>query len=583
MHAMRILFVQAVLLLAACGGGGGGGSGDGSGGGVVSSVPRLTLAQTAVVVSSDTSLLPPVPNVDFTVANMPTGGVYYQYGADGTAIESANVQLQGDGTGIIELNLLHASVLGAGTYTDHFRLEVCIDANCQTEIAGSPATITVTYTVTGNSNPSTTFFISAPSPISLQAHSTDAVGPSYEVPVSITDSPPTGLYSKLTEQPPGGAPTLTASLTYSVTGPSGGSISIVMKPPIALALGTYTENISFSLCFDAGCTRPLPGSPATMTLEYEIVATEGHDYVSRVLNGIGARYVAWDPHSQKLYATTYTGSTATVTQINPVTGALGTSATLPYDPAGLALSDDGQYAYVPLTYGSVVKRFHLPSLTPDVDITIPNQNQAGGVAVAPGSAHTIAVPLLGNGGAVGITVFDDAVARATTYTGGTGLADPAFDLRWGGGPTTLFALQMTNQQLHTLAVDVSGVTGVSIDQDTGLRGAMQFVNSLLYADSGVIFDPAAHTAAGTLFASAPAGSSRVTVDGGLGRAFVLSSLPDSGVVRINLANTTQTSRLLLPGVTTFANANAVRWGTDGLAFADYNGNLTILSGTFISQ
>jgi len=49
-----------------------------------------------------------------------------------------------------EIRFVAASILGAGTYADTITVNVCIDAQCSKPIAGSPQSIAVNYTVTGN-------------------------------------------------------------------------------------------------------------------------------------------------------------------------------------------------------------------------------------------------------------------------------------------------------------------------------------------------------------------------------------------------------------------------------------------------
>jgi len=60
---------------------------------------------------------------------------------------------------IQQVNFQAASVLGAGSYTDTINVNVCTDAQCTKPIAGSPQSIAVSYTVTGNPIPITQFSV----------------------------------------------------------------------------------------------------------------------------------------------------------------------------------------------------------------------------------------------------------------------------------------------------------------------------------------------------------------------------------------------------------------------------------------
>jgi hypothetical protein len=517
--------------------------------------------------------------LSFTVASMPAAGVYYRYGADGTAVSDANVQLAADGAGIIQLHLWTASSLGAGTYTDHFRFEVCADSQCSQEVRGSPANLTVTYTVTGNANPATTYVLSAPVPVAIRAYSTDSAPSTAKFGVTISEAPHIPLYQQFTERPISGRPALGATLTYTANGPNDSTITVSLPAPGSKALGVNREDVEFKLCFDSACTRTVPGGPATFTVDYEVIASEGREYSVRKLQGLGARYVASDEIGQKLYVTVADSTGAKIVQIDPATGAIGGSAPLPYEAAGIALSADGSFAYVPLVFGSVVHRFNLPSLNPDVAIAIPAGEQAQQVQVGPAAANVIAVSKSGGGGLPsGVSIYDGTSMRVKQYTGAAYPANSvSTTIAWVADQSSLLALDNDHQDLHIVLVGPDGTQTASVERQTGLRGEIQFFDGLVYAGNGGVFDLAAHTSKPSL---ADSGFYyNIAVDNQSKLAFFPLFSPESSLVRVNILDPAKRARVLLPQAS-LANARPVRWGSNGLAFADYNGVLYILQGNF---
>lgn len=81
---------------------------------------------------------------------------YSSYAFGGSAVASANVAWSPAVTGqpvsgFIDITLLAAELMGSGTYHDTVHVKVCTDSQCANQVQGSPITINVTYTVTGNS------------------------------------------------------------------------------------------------------------------------------------------------------------------------------------------------------------------------------------------------------------------------------------------------------------------------------------------------------------------------------------------------------------------------------------------------
>src|SRR5262249_13089357 len=150
--------------------------------------------------------------------------------------------------------------------------------------------------------------------------------------------------------------------------------------------------------------------------------------------------VVWDPVYKKIYAvvpSTATSNPNTIAVVDPTTGMVVSSQAAGQEPDYIAISDDSKYVYVSLDGNGSIQRFSLPSLSPDISISL-GQNPPNGpyiatsLAVAPGAPHTLAVskgitPVQGGRG----VIYDDVTPRAGNYSGG--------QVQWGVDQSTLCA------------------------------------------------------------------------------------------------------------------------------------------------
>lgn len=100
--------------------------------------------------------------------------------------------------------------------------------------------------------------------------------------------------------------------------------------------------------------------------------------------------------------------------VDPTTGKVQDSIPIGSAPGKLALSGDDQYLYVAVPSLGVVRRFHLPSHTPDFDIpvaTVQPYRNLPDIAIAALPSQPASV--LASNGAV-LAVYDGAVARPQT-------------------------------------------------------------------------------------------------------------------------------------------------------------------------
>ncbi|HET9448499.1 MAG TPA: hypothetical protein VFO35_19670, partial [Steroidobacteraceae bacterium] len=61
-----------------------------------------------------------------------------------------------------------------------------------------------------------------------------------------------------------------ANAVVDLTGPTTGALTIFPKSPAQLGFGTFNDTVTVSACLDAGCSRPVGGSPKTINVTYNV-------------------------------------------------------------------------------------------------------------------------------------------------------------------------------------------------------------------------------------------------------------------------------------------------------------------------
>jgi hypothetical protein len=304
-----------------------------------------------------------------------------------------------------------------------------------------------------------------------------------------------------------------------------------------------------------------------------VYASEGREFTSRWLD-LDATWAAWDPFSEKLYVVRVfpTGESA-VTAIDPLTGTPGASVTLPGEAATIALSDDGQFAYVTFIYTQFVHRLRLPDLQPDGVITLDPMRQPRHVAVAPGAPETIAVSQVMPAAENSIAIYDGLVKRAQEASVGNSMA-------WNSTGTEIYAVGNSNS-LSRWALTPGGLELVETIAPAGGGpgiGQQMFMESgLLYFGSGKRFDPVAGAFETWLQMSCC--DYLVALDTLQGRAFSAGS----GLHSYSLATGHEIATAWVPELSGGRYfPPPIRWGRDGLALVTYDGELVLINGTFVA-
>jgi hypothetical protein len=622
--------VAASALLAACGGGGDAANG-----------PEVTVTgATALSYSADTS----VGGAAFTnptsvmVLRPDATQYYYSLSFAGTAIEAIDVSLLANqilnttnpatasghtiapaigatllgsvlptGPGmpspalsINTLDLLRPAALGAGTYTDTIKISICYDAPCARVVPGSPVSIPVTYTVTGN--PTSTANVSVTRSLAAEIASNATSAANLAVQVSGSNLPPYGAQVSATPGAGGLIAATSFMSTASGAGTGSGDFTVMLasKP-----VGIYSDTLTVNVCFDLACTKPAAGNPWTVPITEVVDAVEGPDFTTRSV-AISVSDVVWDPLSKKLFVLVPSYSTVnpgTITQIDPFTGAVERSVALVTPGVGIvgagpfALSDDGQFLYAGTSAGvnDSIERILVSNFSVDATIPLPaSQRLMQSIRVAPGQPRTFVLSG-GNATPAGAVIYDDATQRPQTF-------DVASTAIWGADASTIYAYAnaLNGDTIYRLSVTSSGLTVAQSYTGAGLGGLYTFdslhlANGVIYSDNGSAFDtgtfmplPGFQT-----FASAGSASSaiRVTANASLDRAFFITNdQPLNGTGNyITIEGFTLASRKPL-WLARFPSQNGstllTRFGSNGLVFATSgspDSNLVLMSGPVVTH
>jgi len=454
----------------------------------------------------------------------------------------------------------------------------------------------VTYTVTGNPISDAEFNLYHGS-IILEAPTSAATGATDSEMIMSNGLPPYGAYV-LTAVGTGAA---VASATAQSNLNGTATLTVRTKPPAPLGSGIYTDSVQVNICFDIACTKPANNFPVTIPVTYVVDASPGIDFTAKVIAGQIAG-MAWSETNQRIYAVTpsYAANNPnSLLVINPLTATIETMLSFQSgtDPNSMALSDDGQYAYVVLAVANEVVRVRLATLT--IDQTIPISSiSAGsfvGIAVAPGAPHTVAATTYNS--YTTLSVYDDTVQRPQTFS--TGSLEAQLFYTWGANASTIYAFDDlgTNSTMYQLSASTNGL----VIAQTAPGGALwqpyieslQYNNGLVYSNTASTYNPLTNAvqAPFSLLSSIPGGTAHagsVTIDDTLNRVFIVTDDSpnqnpyEATIEGFNLSTLKPTWVARSPtGI-----GNLLRWGTNGLAFTSGSvvaPNITLISGSIVSR
>jgi hypothetical protein len=561
--------------------------------------------------------------IDVTVVNPSTSGTSVGGLAfTSSGISTVSLQMTSATSGVVTVEFKPPTSLKPATYSDTVRLNLCSDAACANPIQGTTLTIPVTYRV-------------------LPYAATNAPTISFSQTAIYAQSP-----AGATAAPPPTTITITATnfatppylAVNQVEGPASIGAQLQGTTPAALLIsypggtnGALTATFAVTACLDASCINPVLGSPFQISVVYgsdiSLSAAGANGYT---LQGIPivAQNMVWDSTHGMLYALIYEGAItpAELVAIDPVTQTIGTPVALNSLATGaMAISDDGQYLYIGLSYDlfvgvphGEVQRLLLPSLSTDSIIDLGEdadgtQHAVSEIQVAPNAPHTIAaIGYFGVGGSPSyisgqnsVAVFDDAVMRPDFVN-----QDYLENLQWdstaaslfGTGPASTSGAAVAGTSLYRMSVATSGISAIQSITDTGadtIGGQMHLAQGLLYLDDGAIYDPATNQFNNTLTNSS--GLQALLPDVASGELILYQSPLGNGLAglqSLNLQQLTATAELQLPSVAPskpgctptgsfpvavcppMSPVTWTLWGQDGIAILA-TGYILFISGNFV--
>lgn len=595
--AAAVALLSAVL--SACGGGGS-----------ASNVLTLELSSNTVTYQAPVNGSSSQQTVNLNLANF--GGTDAVYligrfstnGIDGMGFntDSSPTLQASQGTATIVIEPRPPNTLKPGTYHDTIQIQACTDSTCTQQIAGSPQTINVSYTVESVTGSAAPQLVLSTSSVNAQAFLLSAQPPANAtVGATITNSVPA---SNITLSYTTNGVSF-ANLTYGTAANSGGpqqaTLTIEFAPPNQLGIGTYNDTITLNACLDSQCLNPFPGSPFTINVSYAVTSTTGGtqgltaNLVTQETNDI-----IWDPVHRLILASIPANASAhpnSIVSIDPVTLAVGAPIATAGEPGTLAISDDGQYLYVGLTHTSAVQRFVLPAMTPDIMIPIApfgdgTAARANQIQIEPGNPHTIAVAESSSPstltGETGLAIFDDSTERANTISTQfftSSLQSPIISsIQWSNSTSTLYGYdgQLSTGDASTIAVDVNGVT---VQANTAgvatFAGLIHLAGGLMYTDIGTVYDPGSLTVKPGFPPLTGEGSMVPDLSGNT--AFILDDF-HAIINSYDLSSRAAIASLPLPGFVARVS-KLIAWGSNGLAAQHVSAvgkdQILLISGPFV--
>lgn len=586
-------------ILSACGGGGGTSGGS----------PTVTADQTQFSATVAPTGTAPNYQVNFTISDPSGVAIYASYRYRKTAIQAVSASWPNSTANSNQLTLSFAlfppAVLGSGAYQDQIQVQFCLDQQCASQISGSPVTISVSYTITGNVVSNDVYVVTPTASITVESPDTASSATVAISVAAINGLPPYPVY--LLGQSKANGVVASGSWAVSAVGTPTGTLAVNLKSPSSIGPGVYFDTITISVCYDAACTREALESPWALPVTYTVTASAGVDYTAQML-AVTATDIAYSSVTRRLYAVTASYSTqlpSSLLEIDPTNATVTRSLSLVggQDPIVLSLSDDGSYAYVGFSDQGVVERVVISTMSLDLSISLPVDPTyaapyAGYLLAMPGSPHSMAVSLYTN--ATGLTdfdsrgtyVFDDATQRPNTFLA-PDVSTRVMALAFGPDSSTLYAYDGGQARLFTAAVSSSGLALTNEVTKVGISPDIYYLLGSLYGDDGSVTN--ASTGAKTAEFRAPLSVIEpvIALDNSLNRGYLFyqeqtNPAPLWTFATYNLQTqavrekTRVTGCSLLPGGVNGKLGRLVRFGSNGLA-ANCHEGIEIIAGIFVSN
>ena len=372
-------------------------------------------------------------------------------------------------------------------------LRACLESPCVNHIENSPQTVTVTYRVDRQQDVMSLSL--ARNRIDLDAFVLDTQTPNVQT-VNFTLPGSQSTDPRPIVSATGTNKAITHTYVHNNGGsssPFSGAINIELNPLTPLGIGDHADTVTVRACVDSQCAVELPGSPATITLNYAVRdVLSGPGYRARAVLA-RTNDMVWDATRQVMYVAFAANAPAhanTIGVLDPLSGTFSSFFPAGNEPGRLALSPDGQYLYVGMRTAKEIQRFVLPAMTSDLSIPLDGYT-AGEMQVSPLSPQVLAV-VRTDPSPYDLAIFDGSVMRTESFRPfGAGRVNT---FQWDGqnrmfgvstngpganGTAYQFGVVPEGVQLSTSAPDVSASS----------EGTALLLNGRMYMQKGRVFDP----------------------------------------------------------------------------------------------
>lgn len=601
---MSLMGICVLALLEAGCGGGGGGSGSSpnasSPGGNLPLPPppaKLVVAPSQVSVSAAINAAKPDSvAIEVNLENFPKDAEYIAFGHTTDGIDGVFFEWISQTSARVTISFLSPISARVGEHSAYVVFTGCADEGCTNEIVGTRTVIPVSYVVTDQLPGKEAKVTFANQSLALEGHTHSLSG----VPTPATNLDVSMAFTNLGEAPYLGVTASNEALSAAIItqrDAGAGTVSLAVRSALDLGLGSFHDTISITVCLDMDCNYPVAGSPFTVTFDYIISnsgAVEGEYGYGWTITDIQPTSIAWDSVSRHIIATTNVAGASKLIGIDPNTGNVGWGTDLSGAAGRLAVSSDGQFAYVDVVEGGVhqIQKIRLSDQALVRTLGLPADDMTiASLRIAPSDANTLAVVTTSDSGYA--VLLYNASALVDRYDIPTTGYSGAVTGSWGADASSYYAYNARTDELMQFSVAGSGL-GVSLVRTVDLNGIFEgwsdirYDGGLLFENHGGIYDAAAHAMIGTNeLRTLPTGvlpySASVAPDANLGRAFYWYLNSSAMTLQsFDLATHRPLANIDLHSNTTF---DLIRWGADGLAFVTSTDadRLALIHGRFVAE
>ena len=480
-----------------------------------------------------------------------------------------------------------------GVYTDIVTVAVCHEWPCVNHIAGSPKVIAVTYTVVEPENPPA--MVLQRNLVELDAFILDQQPPPPEYVDIVFANMGANNAPFVSVTGTGQTVTVPGNTLVAATPNPIARLTLAPESPAQFGVGTHTEVLSVRGCLDVLCNNEVEGSPATLTVKYNVTNTRtGENGFTVRPVPVKANHLVYDGPRGVFYLSIKPDAAShasSIAVLDPVTGDFTAHVPVGDAPGDLEISPDGQYLYVSLRGTGAVRRLRLPSLEHDLDIPLGTHPVSGlplfakELHVSPDAPGTIGVvrstsPLAAN--EHDFAIFDDAAMRPDTF--GAGLpAGKVTTFQWESGTRILgIDSASTDGSVHRLAVEADGLEVLSSHPAVAaFDGRATLIGDRVVMQRGRVFDAQSLLQLGFL----PGSSAQVAVlsDASTGKAFMAKR---QGIAAFGIDTMAPAGSISIPALTTVQQLSMARWGDDGLAVLTPENSavdLLLIDGPFVGD